>query len=343
MQQSYPSQTTPLISYDTLLGVLDAAEELGGDLTQAINDNNIDPRLLSAPSGFLPVYQLVGFLNDAANLLGCPHFGLVVGKHQPPLHFGATGWAPRFATNLREGIMDAIEFSSLNSELPRWELREEAEYVRFVRHNRVALTESLWHLEVLSLAIVYKSLKHLTQGAWYASQITFSYDSSHSRRVLEEFFEAPVLFNENTNSIVFLSHLLELPNANADKNLHDALKSHLLTLQNNHPAGDDVISNIRYKIKQNLGTNRCNLNSIAQQIGVHPRTLQRELAENCTSFRQLLNEVRQEMIEHYLCSSNVTLTELSDMLGYRSPSALSRAFKNFTGKSPDLWRKQQVR
>ena len=339
MQKTYDRRNPLLVSYDTLLGSLDAAREIGGDLTPAIQKNGIDARLIERPQGFLPVHKLVGFLDDAAKMLACPNFVLLLAKHQPPLQFGVTGWAIRFAADLREAIRDAVEFGTLNSEIVRWELREDPEYAEVIRHNRVAFPGSLVQLETLSMAVAFKALSLVGGEQWHASQVTFVHSRPLERkRSYEKYFGAPVLFKQNQNSIVFPSSFLDLPNAYGNKEIHDALKAHLRSRLPEVGIKEDLVARLRYYIHQNLGTNRCNLDSIAQQVGLHARTAQRELATKGTSFRQLLNEVRQEVTEHYLRSSSISLIELSDILGYGNASALSRAFKKATGMSPDLWR-----
>jgi AraC-like DNA-binding protein len=72
---------------------------------------------------------------------------------------------------------------------------------------------------------------------------------------------------------------------------------------------------------------------------LHPRALQRDLAKHNCTFKQLLLEIRMELAEQYLRSSDITLSDLTELLGYQNLSAFSRAFKNSYGLSPDLWRK----
>ncbi|RKZ80269.1 MAG: AraC family transcriptional regulator, partial [Gammaproteobacteria bacterium] len=78
--------------------------------------------------------------------------------------------------------------------------------------------------------------------------------------------------------------------------------------------------------------------TIAASLFMSQRTLQRRLEENNTSFKQLVNEVRQDLADTYLNDSSLTLTEISFMLGFSEMSAFSRAFKRWSGKSPTDYR-----
>jgi len=74
---------------------------------------------------------------------------------------------------------------------------------------------------------------------------------------------------------------------------------------------------------------------------VFSNSLQRALSEQDVTFKQLLFELRMEVAEHYLQSSALALSDLTEMLGYRNLSAFSRAFKNSHGESPEQWKKHR--
>ena len=127
----------------------------------------------------------------------------------------------------------------------------------------------------------------------------------------------------------------------ADANVYQLLKSHLQDLTQANDAEPSLEQRLRRELRQTVGSNRCTLGAIAQNWGVHERELQRRLKASGTSFRLLLNDVRQELAEQYLRNSSISVLELSDMLGYSNASAFSRAFKASAGISPDHWRAQK--
>jgi AraC-like DNA-binding protein len=72
------------------------------------------------------------------------------------------------------------------------------------------------------------------------------------------------------------------------------------------------------------------------------RNLHRKLRKEDTSFKNLLNDVRQELAQQYIQDRSITLTEISFMLGFSEVSSFSRAFKNWTGKPPSVIRQEFV-
>ncbi|WP_366192979.1 SDR family NAD(P)-dependent oxidoreductase [Meridianimarinicoccus marinus] len=79
---------------------------------------------------------------------------------------------------------------------------------------------------------------------------------------------------------------------------------------------------------------------VAAELSVSPRTLQRRLQEDGTSFKALVNATRSDLARHYLLSGDLPLAEISFLLGYRDPSSFNRAFRDWTGTTPDRFRKE---
>lgn len=76
------------------------------------------------------------------------------------------------------------------------------------------------------------------------------------------------------------------------------------------------------------------LENVAANFNMSPRSLQRRLREEGITFQQMTDLVRKSLAEHYLSAGTYQLKEISSILGYNELSAFSRAFKRWTGKSP---------
>ena len=72
------------------------------------------------------------------------------------------------------------------------------------------------------------------------------------------------------------------------------------------------------------------LPEMAAELDVHPRTLRRQLAEEGTSFRALLNEARSAW-RSTCCASGLTVEQVSKRLGYTDTSTFCHAFKRWHG------------
>jgi AraC-like DNA-binding protein len=89
-------------------------------------------------------------------------------------------------------------------------------------------------------------------------------------------------------------------------------------------------------IDQSLGRKRITLGWVADVLGMSVRTLQRKLDEEGTSFRQIMSVERRRMAESVLRHrQRGRVLTAAIRTGYSDASALSRAYKRWTGDSPN--------
>ena len=79
------------------------------------------------------------------------------------------------------------------------------------------------------------------------------------------------------------------------------------------------------------------METIAAEIGMAPRTLHRHLAAEGTSFRRLVDEVREALAEEML-AHRMTIDEVAERLGYAEASSFVHAFKRWKGVAPGAYR-----
>lgn len=73
---------------------------------------------------------------------------------------------------------------------------------------------------------------------------------------------------------------------------------------------------------------------MAQNAGVTLRTLQRRLAAQGTTFRELVEDTRRSIALERIQQGNEALGDIAVRLGYSSPASLSRAVRKWTDHSP---------
>jgi AraC-like DNA-binding protein len=83
---------------------------------------------------------------------------------------------------------------------------------------------------------------------------------------------------------------------------------------------------------------RPTLQSVAREVGMSERTLQRRLTDAGGSFQQLAEDARRELARHYLKHSVIELQEVAYLLGYEDSNSFFRAFGHWEGISPGEWR-----
>ena len=95
---------------------------------------------------------------------------------------------------------------------------------------------------------------------------------------------------------------------------------------------------MRTIVRQLLPTGAATLDVVADQFSLHPKTLQRRLADEDTTFAALVDQVRKDAAERYLRSTRISLTHLARELGYAEQSVLTRSCKRWFGAGPAAYR-----
>jgi AraC-like DNA-binding protein len=75
-------------------------------------------------------------------------------------------------------------------------------------------------------------------------------------------------------------------------------------------------------------------------VGLSESAVKKRLKKEGLSFTDVVVDVRMNVAKRLLVQPDISLTQISAMLGYSEASAFSRAFFTLTKLSPRDWRKQ---
>jgi AraC-like DNA-binding protein len=153
----------------------------------------------------------------------------------------------------------------------------------------------------------------------------------------EEFFGPSIEYEAPVNQLCFDRQLLTRHLASANPELariNDQVVVDYLARFDR----DSIAMQVRSKIIHQLPDGIPRQEVIADTLHVSLRSLQRKLKEEDTSFKDLLEETRQQLAVQYLRDTRRSIGEITYLLGFSEPSNFTRAFKRWTGKSPAQYR-----
>ena len=157
----------------------------------------------------------------------------------------------------------------------------------------------------------------------------------------ERFFGCAVRFGAARNALVFRASDLDLPFATHNPELlamiAPQLERELAQRRRRGSARDEV----KTTVKRLLAGRRPDVREVAKDLLQSPRTMQRRLAADGTTFQDVLEEARNELAQHYLLHSTLELTEVAYLLGYEDANSFFRAFRSWQGVPPGRWRERR--
>ncbi len=114
------------------------------------------------------------------------------------------------------------------------------------------------------------------------------------------------------------------------------LRKSLAQLENNASFNERV----KAILLESLPAGLTSIDDVADRLAMSKRTLQRMLEEEQTNFKTILDETRQALAQHYLKQPSISAAEISFLLGFQETNSFTRAFKSWTGQTPNAYRHQ---
>jgi AraC-like DNA-binding protein len=202
-------------------------------------------------------------------------------------------------------------------------------------------------LDVFGLAFFFKLFSWLIGEPLRLRRVLFAHDGCSGvgaaadlyNGVVANLFGCAMEFGADCTALVFDVRDLEKPVVRTYRELASTLERvpvPLLPL----PGGMSPQLQVEMIFQRALDANAGvpSLDQVADILGQSASTLRRNLLREDTSFQSILDAVRRRRALHLLRETQLTLDDISSMLGFSAPSVFSRAFKSWTGLSPSAYR-----
>ncbi|MGH1372377.1 MAG: AraC family transcriptional regulator ligand-binding domain-containing protein [Cellvibrionaceae bacterium] len=333
------------IRAEILTGFLPLCLQLGIDAGSTLARNQLSLQLIENPDLLLPYEAVTGALEDASRLSNRADFGSLLSGFQRPFPVGVPRLLMYHAASVREAFTSHVNYNHLHSAGILWHIEEQDELAYLVREDKMAGKLPSFQYAMLSLSHVVIAMRALIQKPhWRPQQFQFSYAEPALKPSLTHLYGTRIDYNHSRTAIGFSRDTLDISPASQDVLARQMAQAKIRQLENRqqkthpqHNAG--LIPQLERWIRRHIHRDSCHLAALAKDLELHPKKLQRELAAKGLNFRRLKAEIRLDMAEHYLRNSNLSLTDISALLGFGELSGFSRAFKHRHQHSPLEWRK----
>jgi AraC-like DNA-binding protein len=171
-----------------------------------------------------------------------------------------------------------------------------------------------------------------------ATTLRFAPPSHHdSYRVL---FDGPTTFNAPANTLQFDAGYLALPVRRDEAALQHMLQRALLLTVRPYRRDRLLVEKVRQTLAQYPEHSR-NADDLAAWLNMSARTLHRQLQEEGASLQELKDAVRRDVAVAQLQRTSRPLKQIAEAVGFQNEKSFIRAFKGWTGTSPEAFRQQK--
>lgn len=154
----------------------------------------------------------------------------------------------------------------------------------------------------------------------------------------QTFSGAQLRFSTHCLGFAFDARLLTLQMPTADPALHSLIRRYGDMLLAQLPCTHEFSSRARDIIVNELAAGSPTIERIAARLHVSARTLRRRLETEGTTFSDLLNDTRHRLAVQYVAKPDLRMAEVALLLGFADVATFYRAFKRWTGRTPNSFR-----
>ncbi len=329
-----------VVRADGIRGYRELAAELGGDVDALLADAHIAPEALDDPETFLPYLSVIRLLETTARALACPDFGLRLSQRQDIGILGPLAVAMQNSATLGEALVCASRYIFVHSPAIGYAARPSAHDGRVLVDFELLLARTPPAAQVteLSIGVGARVVQLLGEGRARVANVRFPHAPRSPLATYRAYFGTSVTFGAACAGYELREADLALPIRSGSRVLRELAEEYLeLHYAAPHTAFAGVVRGVVWR---SLGTGCCSCEDVAAALAVHPRTLQRRLRAEGTSFERIKDEARADLARRYLEQHELPLTQVAALLDYSEQSALTRSCRRWFGRPPRALRAQ---
>lgn len=157
----------------------------------------------------------------------------------------------------------------------------------------------------------------------------------------ERYYGCPVHFAARRDCLVLHPADLDRPFASYNGELLEMLAPVLEARLAKHAASVSLSEQVQWVLRRRLTAGRPDVRSVASELALSERSLQRRLTEEGESFQGLLSQTRHQRALEYLAQPELAIVDVGYLLGYEDQNSFFRAFRQWEAQTPTDWRAQQ--
>ncbi|HEX9401158.1 MAG TPA: AraC family transcriptional regulator ligand-binding domain-containing protein [Anaeromyxobacter sp.] len=315
--------------------LVEACARLGLDEGALLARAGVDRALLEDPDARLPAELADAVWREASLATADPALPLHAAEQTPFGAFRVLDYLGATGATVGEGGRRIAEYFPLVD--PRGVLAVEEEAAAVALTFRATEGDLPPPAQEYTLAILVSRARHVS-AAPASLRVQFTFPRPADPREHARVLGVEPEFGAGRAAVVLARATWEGPTRTADRTLFSALADHARSLLRG-AGGDELIDGVRGAIAAELPGREPSLSRVARRLGTSPRTLQRRLSGRGASFAAVVDGVRRERAEGYLRQPDVSVAEVSWLLGFAEQSAFTRAFRRWTGAPPTEWRR----
>jgi AraC-like DNA-binding protein len=281
----------------------------------------------------VPAIGQCKFLEYAAEAMDDSAFGLHLAGRIDPRDVGMYFYAGSAARDVGESLALFSRYCRIVNEAFRLTQRsaDSAIVLEYVGLPRYAARHNMEYV-VAGIAV---ALRTMSGRNVVPAKVAFAHSRNSDVREFERFFGCPVEFGAPSTVFQISADDLRLPLITADPKLLRVLRPYCdAAAKERNVKRGTLRSVVEAEVEKLLPHGKAKAENVADALALSLRTLARRLADEGTTYGDVVDQLRKSLATQYLKDPGMSLGQIAWLLGYEGSTSFNHAFKRWTGRSP---------
>ena len=323
-----------------LAAIVDALVAEGVALDDALGDVAVPPEALHAPTSLVSLQQVLTACRNAVRLSRDPSLAFRTGISMHVSAYGMYGYAILCGADFRRTMAFCEKYHALATPLVAMAFREASGIASWDVDPiiRAHPDDPLYRFIVeMQMGVTLSLVRDVMGSDFRPREIALTYARPIDPFPLETLAGCGATFGQPANRFVFDAAWLDASPTLGNVTTYAFVVSLCDDLLGSLSARAGIAGRIRASLLNDIARHPT-LPTTARQLGTTERTLRRQLAQEGTSFRELIDELRAQVAIRYLRETTMTNDDIAGALGFSDAANFRHAFRRWTDRSPSDFR-----
>lgn len=327
------------VSVNVTQTLLETFKRLGlADYHSLMQEAGLTSSLLNTPDARIPfeVHERLWELAHQAS--GDDLLGLKCGMGSRPGSFSYLGHMAINSATVGDALESLQQYQNVSCDGGQWRLQRQEQHT-IISFDPVNPHKPSSHQRACATLSAHVTLGRLLVGEVFSPlYANFTEKKIQQANAYETFFACPVQFSASSNQLVFARSLESLAIPHASQEILEIMTYKAAAVVERRSKNGSFSGKLAQLLSSSLPKPDLDYSWVSAQLNVSPRTLQRKLLHEGTSYQQVLDDTRHKLALEHLKQPLLTVTDIASLLGFTEPSAFYRAFKRWQGGTPGGYR-----
>jgi AraC-like DNA-binding protein len=312
--------------------------ELGVDLGEVLEAAGVRRDLFDDRENRIDYPDFGRLLLTCEQFSRCDHIVFLVSQRTRLADFGLAAQIAQCSETAGEALQKFAVNFSLHNNAAILSVVSSGGYARFVYTIIEQGMRDTRPFQLGAVTMALNVVRELCGPGFQPVAATFASRAPTDLRPVQGFFRAPVRFDSDESAVIFERRWLDQPLPPVDpqtrKQVEAAVNVQRDLLMSDLPA------TVRRLLRKHLLLGQCSMDDLAGQLGMHRRTLDRQLQRCGMHYSDLLESVQTDVAQQLLRDTDMQVQQVAESLDFSSAANFATAFRRWTGMTPSEYRRQ---